>query len=342
MRKYPDTLLNIIAQSELNINNISNLSGISNAYLTKLSKGRINHPGKDKIASILLALNYTIAEINEILAQYDYQQLNRHDIPDILINNQRRKITGRLLPSYERLHFEMVLAVFERIGGTKILVKNRPSGIYQPHPLYMANEFQREVRDEVTQFQYDLTSRMVEERLKLFRRNCRAGNRVINYICGHCFDENLDGHLQRYAATGDEYMADLFAKYYANAISSAIKFPHQHKIHIIERCTSFEFLIQNAEGKNPTINFTSNAPHARTNPYEQHNLRGFSTDSASILHLFNLEVDMCKAAINPKDSRNTPEGLREYVARKFGQWKRRHLFEEAMDELMATPGVKLF
>jgi hypothetical protein len=60
------------------------------------------------------------------------------------------------------------------------------------------------------------------------------------------------------------------------------------------------------------------------------------------LHLFNLELDMCRAAINPEDPRNTPEGLREYVACKFGQWKRRHLFDEAMDELMATPQVKLF
>ncbi|MDT8378129.1 MAG: hypothetical protein RQ739_04480 [Desulfotignum sp.] len=64
MRNFPDTLITIIKKSDLNINQISMISGISNTYLTKLLRHRINHPGKDKISSVLLALNFTITAIN--------------------------------------------------------------------------------------------------------------------------------------------------------------------------------------------------------------------------------------------------------------------------------------
>ena len=53
MRKFSESLSSIIASSGLNLNQISTVSGISNAHLTKLVKGNINKPGKDKIASIL-------------------------------------------------------------------------------------------------------------------------------------------------------------------------------------------------------------------------------------------------------------------------------------------------
>jgi ABC-type dipeptide/oligopeptide/nickel transport system permease subunit len=67
MRSFPDTLVTIIKKSDLNINQISMISGISNTYLTKLLRHRINHPGKDKIASVLfpgLTLILLVVAIN--------------------------------------------------------------------------------------------------------------------------------------------------------------------------------------------------------------------------------------------------------------------------------------
>ena len=69
MRQFPSTLQNIIKESGLNLNNISQASGVSNAYLAKLSRNEINRPGKDKITSILLSLNHTISEINRVLTE---------------------------------------------------------------------------------------------------------------------------------------------------------------------------------------------------------------------------------------------------------------------------------
>ncbi len=144
MRSFPDTIIKVIEKSDLNINQISKVSGISNTYLNKLIKKKINHPGKDKIASILLALNYCVTDINTILADYDYMPLNRYDIPEILKNNRRRKFEGRIVPHFDYIYFELVMAALENIGGTKIIVKHRPSGIYIPMALYMMKEFPTE------------------------------------------------------------------------------------------------------------------------------------------------------------------------------------------------------
>ncbi|MGX9417702.1 hypothetical protein ACXJY6_01280 [Vibrio sp. RC27] len=342
MRIYPDTILDIISSSALNLNNISKLSGVSNTYLTKLSKKQINHPGKDKITSILLALNYTIAEINQILAEYDYQSLNKFDIPNLLVNNRRRKLEGRMLPVYERLNFELLLTVFEHFGGDRVLIKSRPSGVYQPYSLYMQREFQNEVKDDVARFQYDLTAAIVRERLDLFRENAPKGDKVTQYICHHCLDEDINKCLNQLKAKDDIFHLRLYAQYWANAVSCAVKFPEQHKLHIVERCPCFEVLIQGTNLPKPKVNFIGVGPHIGGNSYDQHDLRGFFTDSSATLELFNLEVQMCVDSINPEDERNTPEGLHAYISEHFKKQNVGHLFDEAFEEAMAFDGLFLF
>ncbi|WP_432738294.1 hypothetical protein [Maridesulfovibrio sp. FT414] len=339
MRKYPDTLNDIIAKSGLNLNSICKLSGVSNTYLTKLGRGLINHPGKDKIASILLALNYRIADINSVLAEYDYQPLNKHDIPAILNNNRKRKIEGPLMPHYDRLYFELMLVVFEQIGGTKIVVKDVPSGVYQPYMLYMMKEFQLELDGEAERFLYELTGQVVRERLALFKENCRKGHKIITYMCRECLDETMDRTINKIVGKKDMGRLQLYARYFANAVSCAIKFPDQHQLRVTERCSMFEFLIQDADGRKPSLNFTGSSKHSFNNPYDQHNLEGFSTSAPAMLNLFKVEIDMCEAAIIPGSS---PQELRSYVSDKFGKWKVGHFFDEAMDELMSTPGLRLF
>ncbi|WP_320170261.1 hypothetical protein [Maridesulfovibrio sp.] len=341
MRKYPSTLIGIIEKSGLNLNSISKLSGVSNTYLTKLSRNKINHPGKDKIASILLALNHRIADINSVLAEYDYQPLNRHDIPAILNNNRRRKVEGPLMPHYDRLYFELMLVVFEHIGGSKIVIKDTPSGIYQPYELYMMKEFQLELDGEAERFLYNLTGQVVLERLQLFKENCTKGHKITTYMCRECLEETLDKTIGKAVANNDMGRLQLFSRFLANATACAIKFPEQHKLRITERCSMFEFLIQNADGKKPVLNFTGNSRHSFNNPYDQHNLEGFSTTSPNMLNLFKIETDMCEAAAS-KDRRNTPEGFRDYISGKFDEWKVGHLFDEAMEELMDTSEFKIF
>jgi transcriptional regulator with XRE-family HTH domain len=137
MRIFENIIRKIIERSGLKLNTISKTSGISHTYLTKLVNDKINRPGKDKIASIMLALNHSIDEINTVLVGYDYQVLDEPDIPEILENNRKRKIQGNTLSLYDDIHVKLLLSPMERMGGTKILVKKAPSVLFMPEEFYL-------------------------------------------------------------------------------------------------------------------------------------------------------------------------------------------------------------
>ena len=206
----------------------------------------------------------------------------------------------------------------------------------------MMKAFQIELDGEAEKFLYELTGQVVKERLQVFNTNCKKGHKITTYMCSECLGETIDRVLSKAISEKDLYKIQLFAQYFANAASCAIKFPEQHKLHVTDRCSMFEFLFQNADSKKPTLNFTGSSRHSFSNPYDQHNLEGFSTSAKSLINLFKVEVDMCDAAINHSDSRNTPEGFSSYIHDKFTKWKVAHFFEEAMSELMSFKEFKLF
>lgn len=342
MRIFPDTLVEIIEKSSMNINQISKVSGISNTYLTKLVKKKINHPGKDKIASVLLALNHKISDINRILAEYDYMPLNRHDIPDILKNNKRRKFEGRIVPHMDYIYFELIMAALENIGGTKIIVKNRPSGIFIPLDLYMMKEFPVEADDEAARFFMTFTLDVVAERKALFLENCKKGFTYESYICKDCLEESLGKNVGPAAQNQNPVKVDLYVKYFANAVAATLKFPEQHLHKVIKRCTYFQFQIQDAEGKDPKVSFTSIRKHYYHKEWEQLNIEGFFSDAPGITDLFRSEVEKCRLAIDGTEEINTATGFAAYIRKLFDGHGLAARFDAALDPLMAVPGMTLY
>jgi hypothetical protein len=340
MRSFPDTLVKIIKKSDLNINQISMISGISNTYLTKLLRRRINHPGKDKIASVLLALNFTITAINDVLADYDYQPLNRHDIPQILKNNRNRRFEGRILPHFDYIYFELVMAALEAFGGTKIIIKERPSGIFIPMDLYMMKEFPIESDDQAARFFMTFTHDVVAERKKLFLENCRKGHRFETYICQGCLEESLKNNISRQSQKSDPQKATLFARYFANAVSASLKFPDQHRHQVVKRCTYFQFQIQDADGGTPKVSFTSDRRHYFHNEWEQLNIEGFLSNAPGITDLFFQEVEKCRIAARQTDGLNTPQEFHDYIRDLFVSHGMGPAFDQALADLMETPGLK--
>jgi hypothetical protein len=340
MRSFPDTLVKIINKSDLNINQISMISGISNTYLTKLLRHRINHPGKDKITSVLLALNFSITEINDVLADYDYQPLNRHDIPQILKNNGNRRFEGRILPHFDYIYFELVMAALEALGGTKIIIKERPSGIFIPMDLYMMKEFPIESDDQAARFFMTFTHDVVAERKKLFLENCRKGYRFETYICQGCLEESLKNNIGAEARNTDPRKADLFARYFANAVSAFLKCPDQHLHRVVKRCTYFQFQIQDAHGDNPKVSFTSDRRHYFHNEWEQLNIEGFLSNAPGITDLFFQEVEKCRTAARHTEKINTPDGFHSYIRSLFALYGMAGPFDLAMAQLMETPELR--
>lgn len=339
MRSYSGSIIGVIENSGLNLNNISQASGVSNAYLAKLVQGNINRPGKDKVASIMLALNHTITEINEALADYDYQPLHADDIPAILENNSRRKIEGGNLPQYDHIYFDMFLVALERIGGAKILVKNRPSGVFMPRRLYLMKEFPYESDDAAARFRYRLTDALLEERMTLFIRNCEAGNRLETYICRECFDDYLNRHISAPARAENPLRADLVVDYLANALSLAMKRPRIHLIRFMARCPYFHFLMQDADGEHPKVSYPGRKMHVYNNPRDMRMLEGFTTDLPLVVRHFRQEIDMCRGAVDPSLTVNYPDAVAAYVLDRFAIHGMAEKLENALQSLMADDAL---
>ena len=69
MRSFPDTITKIIEQSDLNINQISKVSGISNTYLNKLIKKKIKKCKTDPMRGLEFG-NPERPECNNLLTLY--------------------------------------------------------------------------------------------------------------------------------------------------------------------------------------------------------------------------------------------------------------------------------
>lgn len=342
MRQFPSTLQNIIQESGLNLNNISQASGVSNAYLAKLSRNDINRPGKDKIASILLSLNYTISEINRILTEYDYQPLHVDDIPDLLNNNRSRKIIGGNLPQYDHIYFDLLLVVLERIGGNKILVKNRPSGVFMPHELYLMKEYPYESNDAAAVFRYNLTQQILCERQEIFQHNLQKGFSSQTYICKDCFSDYLLRNIDKNAQKENPRRCHLTIQYIANALSLSLKQPKQHRIFIIERCPYFHFMIQDANGDTPKVSYPGRKLHSYNNEFDKRMLEGFTTDLPHIVSHFRHELDMCSSAVATEQREGFPEEFKKQLFTAFDEHGLKEQFQNSLETLMAKSEITFY
>ena len=342
MRKFGTRLVDFITRSDFNLNSISKASGVSNVYLGKLVQGGINQPGKDKIASIMLALNATISEINAMLAAYDYQPLHEEDIPGILKNNRQRTVEGGNLPQYDHIYFDLLLVVLERIGGSKILVINRPSSVFMPAELYLMKEYPYETDNHAARFRYQLSSAILKERQQLFVAGCHRGNHSATYICKTCLDDYLAAHLGPAARRDNPRRSELVVRYFANALSLSQKKPDRHRIYIMERCPYFHFLMQDADGKHPKVSYPGRKMHVFNNRYDKRMLEGFTTDLPAIVGLFKNEIDMCKGAVENTLCENYPQSLINYLYERFAAFNLAEQLKDRLAALMQTPELTFY
>lgn len=342
MRLYPQILQKIIEESGLNHNQISQASGISNPYLAKLARGQINRPGKDKIASIMLSLNFMISDINRVLSEYNYPSLCLGDIPPILNNNKARKIIGGSLPHYDHIYNDLLLVVLERLGGKKILVKDRPSGVFMPHELYLMKEYPFEANNKAATFRYHLTEATLKERSAVFLENCATGSCSETYICKLCFENYIETNLGKAAKNHPPRKKELVLHYLANALSLSLKHPQQHQILIMERCPYFHFLMQDAEGSKPKVSYPGKKIHSYNNESDKRILEGFTTDLPQVISHFRHEIEMCKTAVPASLLNNYPQSLKEYF---FSIMKRHNLtdqFQVILNRVMQSPSGSFY
>jgi transcriptional regulator with XRE-family HTH domain len=328
MRIFENIIRQIIKRSGLKLNTISKTSGISHTYLTKLVKDNINRPGKDKIASIMLALNHSIDEINTVLAGYDYQALDDPDIPEILENNRKRKIQGNTLSLYDDIHVKLLLSPMERMGGTKILVKKAPSVLFMPDEFYLGDKPGANPNDPPDKnFHRAFTRALFRERKAIFQQSCDAGARFETFICRHC----LEDYVKTAMAAGKGRQRELVLRFFANAAAAIRSRPDQHRTWIMARCPWFDYMIQGNDRDDPKVFFFGKKSHDYGITNAQISLQGFSSDSLAMIELFRKETDLCRSAIDPVLEENYPDGLIRYFKGLFTPYGWDRKFESFMN-----------
>jgi len=336
MRRFPETLAGLIEQSGLKLNTISKASGISHTYLTKLVSGRVNHPGKDKIAGILLALNRTFKEINAVLADYDYLPLDTPDIPAILANNRKRRIQGTTLPLFSHIYMELILSPMERQGGTKILVKDRPSALFMPEGFYLKDEFPFDPEQDrrARRFLHELTLALLRERKAIFEENVRRGCGFETYICRSCLEEYLGRVLPMARGSKGDEERHYSAAYFGNAAAAIQTDPEQHRTFIVERCGHLHFQLQDADGAHPKVFHIGKKPHSFDNPHDSLSIQGFASDAPSTIEIFRRETELCRLAAVPELQRDYPGRLIDYFA---GLFQRAGLEKDFLESMESGP-----
>ncbi|MDJ0781252.1 MAG: helix-turn-helix domain-containing protein [Desulfosarcinaceae bacterium] len=313
MRQFPNRIRNIIQASGLKLNTISKTSGVSHTYLTKLVNDSINRPGKDKIASVMLALNFSISEINQTLAEYDYRPLNTHDIPSILSNNLRRKIEGNTLSLYDHLHMRLLLSPLERLEGARVLVKGSPSVLFMPEELYLGQDKAYAGDGDAQQFYLEFNRALFRERKENQLHTFEAGYRSETYCCRKCLEAYLEAQL-RDTSDGHRH---LIATYFGNILRALKQHPDQQLMRVVERCTYFDFQLQGADQAHPKVFFLGRKPHTYDAVQSQLNLQGFSSDGPAMIALFLKETDSSRRASIPRLEKNYPEKLIDYFVDLF-------------------------
>ena len=337
MRRFPSTIQQLIENSGLNLNRISLSSGISNTYLAKLCRGDINRPGKDKLASVLLTLNYTVSEINEVLSSYDYQPLHGDDIPAILENNRARKIGGGTLPQFDHVYFDLLLVVLEQEGGESLLVKDRPSDVFMPHQLYLTREYPYEYSDGSTEFRQLLTREILKERRMIFLEKCERGTKVTTYICKSCFKDFI---ASLFAIETNENRL-LAVQYLANALSLIIKQPENHKIHFMDRCPYFHFIVYGAERNTPKVSYTGRKLHSYSRECDKRMFEGFTSDLPHTVNQFTAELERCDEALDKAMNSSYPHGVVAHCKELCRQYRVEDMLERELTVLLESEKLTL-
>ena len=339
-RLFNNKIAEIIGRDAANLNAVSRSSGISHTYLTKLTQGQINRPGKDKIASVLLGLNYPIASINTILAEYDYLPLNPPDIPAILANNTKRKIDGTTLPLYELIYVRLMLARMEQIPGTKILTRHSPSAVFMPAELYHGQDAYSESDNAARPF-YEAFSQalFVQRKDNFLRWEKQRTNRFETYMCRSCLEAYLDKQLAHSTDPVDTHRQEQVVRYFANAIRFIIQHPEQHLTYVCDHCSFFIYQIQDADHKNSKVLYLGKAMHKTGRGPGRMSLQGFVSGNPHKVALFMRETRLCRRSIVAGINADYPKGLLDYL---FGLFEARGLgraLQDAVDGLLASGGM---
>jgi len=127
-------LKKLIKDSGLSVNEVSQISGVSTAYLHALLNNKITKVGKDNLLLIGFALDLQVPEmINELFKRYGLQELSDDNASvDLIIDaSVNRKITG-IQPLYRYTNIDLLLIKLYELPGDAYMINSRLSSVFSP------------------------------------------------------------------------------------------------------------------------------------------------------------------------------------------------------------------
>ena len=349
MPEQQATLNELVEQSGLSQKAISTAAGISHTYLAKVLRGDVKRPGKAKIASILLALNKSIFEINSVLLHYDYRPLMHYDVHEILENNKRRKLDGSIRPQYGRVHLSLFLSALENLGGNRLGVRDRTPSLFFPKGTLLAQEFDtcamewetHAERDAVT-FSVELLQALRQERRETYAASLEQGAVYEHYINRPAFEHLFRRIVNNTSSEWKDRMIPTAVQALANTASIACKWPEQCRMQFTEHRPAFHFLMQtpvDCDAKALFMAFAAQTPAQNVN---EQMLMGFSTEDPRVIGALLEESHLCREKAN----RAAPENMADAFCQDLRKILSLHglvdAFDHELETLMQQDGFVLY
>lgn len=286
----------------ITLNELAKISGISNTYFNYIKAGKIKNPGRDKIISIAIGLNFSLEKTDELLRQNDYKEVSEKDFDIFLASAKNRDITG-FQPLYENINYPMFLLALDNLPGNKFVVNKKPSSTLES-PEHIAYRDKLRSRSNTNIIYRELKRAIHLERKRLLDKLLEK-NEVHYLICNRC----LKSYAERSKNSVEEKQ---FVKKHFEELIKYMGHPNYH-FNIIEQCPRLRFIMKilpdnkNGSGKNKLI-YTGYGEHRHiTTKQNETKLRdrlfGMATDSSKFVEHFRNEYEeLRKNFIGPQYS----------------------------------------
>ena len=242
------SLLQLMEKSGFNRNQVSKISGISNTYLTKIERFEQNGSKieirRKTLINIAISLNLSVVEINELLKEYNHNEISTSDTPYFLAASENQNVTG-ILPLFSSLAREWFIIGLEKKlastqGASMVYVLDQPShalrspehASYQKHP---------DPNPAVASAYKDLVASACLHRRKLVTEALDKGNFITSYICSNCL-ENYTQRWKKYRGTDFENTYKLFLKQHIEMLIYYIEtYPDRYQLKLLKKCPRIKY-----------------------------------------------------------------------------------------------------
>lgn len=268
-------------------NQLSLLSGVSNAHLKQILEGLTRRPGRNILIRLALGLSWSVGGISALLRAYDQEKLSETDDTAYFKEaiRKRRNPSGHSAIHPGGFNFEIAIMSLEKTAGPIRLVTPVPHVVFRDFDDYFSKimvsgtERRNDVYREIRRFLFN-------KRMEMFNDNIRK-HRVSHLICKNCLASYIK---RRRENTDTENIVKEFAGIFRGMADE------NYDLRLTERCPCFKFHIVEPETGKPEIVFSGNPPHSSSSCTPAHGentgaLVGFVSNSEELLRYFIIEFE---------------------------------------------------